>query len=45
MERPPQAEETNRATEKSALDWNPQGLRRQARPRKTWKRTAEEEAN
>lgn len=30
--------------EKTALDWNPQGTRRRGRPRKTWKRTVEEEA-
>jgi hypothetical protein len=29
-------------TEKDALDWNPQGKR--GRPKKTWKRTVEEEA-
>ena len=27
-----------------ALDWNPQGKRRVGRPRKTWRRTVEEEA-
>jgi hypothetical protein len=26
------------------LDWNPQGARRRGRPRKTWKKTVEEEA-
>ena len=31
-------------TEKDALDWNPQGKRRRGRPKKTWKRTVEEEA-
>jgi hypothetical protein len=31
-------------TEKGALDWNPQGKRRRGRPKKTWKRTVEEEA-
>jgi hypothetical protein len=31
-------------TEKDALDWNPQGNRRTGRPKKTWKRTVEEEA-
>jgi hypothetical protein len=31
-------------TEKGALDWNPQGKRRRRRPKKTWKRTVEEEA-
>jgi hypothetical protein len=30
-------------TEKNALDWNPQGKRRRGRPKKTWKRTVEEE--
>ena len=32
------------AIEKDALDWNPQGVRRRGRPKKTWKRTIEEEA-
>ena len=31
-------------TEKDALDWNPQGKRKRGRPKKTWKRTVEEEA-
>jgi hypothetical protein len=31
-------------TEKDALDWNPQTKRRRGRPKKTWKRTVEEEA-
>jgi hypothetical protein len=31
-------------TEKDALDWNLQGKRRRGRPKKTWKRTVEEEA-
>jgi hypothetical protein len=31
-------------TEKDALDWNSQGKRRRGRPKKTWKRTVEEEA-
>jgi hypothetical protein len=26
------------------LDWNPQGKRKKGRPKKTWKRTVEEEA-
>jgi hypothetical protein len=26
------------------LDWNPQGARRRGRPKKTWKRTTEDEA-
>jgi hypothetical protein len=30
--------------ERSALVWNPQGARRRRRPKKTWKRTVEEEA-
>ena len=40
----PHAKETSGATEKSALGWNPQGVR-QRRLRKTWKRTVEKEAN
>jgi hypothetical protein len=28
---------------KSALDWNPQGYRRRGRPRRTWRRTIEDE--
>jgi hypothetical protein len=32
------------AIERAALDWNPQGARRRGRPRKTWKKTVEEEA-
>jgi hypothetical protein len=31
------------AIRKDALDWNPQGARRRGRPRKTWRRTIEEE--
>jgi hypothetical protein len=31
------------ATEKDALDWNPQGARRRGRPRKTWRKTIEED--
>jgi hypothetical protein len=31
-------------TENYALDWNPQGKSRRGRPKKTWKRTVEEEA-
>jgi hypothetical protein len=31
------------AIEKAALDWNPQGATRRERPRKTWRRTIEEE--
>jgi hypothetical protein len=30
------------ATEKAALDWNPQGATRRERPRKTWRTTEEE---
>jgi hypothetical protein len=29
--------------EKAGLDWNPQGIQRCARPRKTWRRSVEEE--
>jgi hypothetical protein len=32
------------AIEKDALDWNPQGVRRRGRLKKTWRRTIEEEA-
>jgi hypothetical protein len=35
--------ETADAIEKDALDWDPQGARRRGRPRKTWRRTIEEE--
>ena len=31
------------AIEKTALDWNPQGYRRRGRPRRTWRRTIEDE--
>ena len=31
------------AIEKTALDWNPQGYRRRGRPKKTWRRTIEDE--
>ena len=31
------------ATEKTALDWNPQGYRRRGRPKRTWRRTIEDE--
>ena len=31
------------AVEKTALDWNPQGYRRRGRPKRTWRRTIEEE--
>jgi hypothetical protein len=35
--------ETSWRIEKDALDWNPQGARSRGRPRKTWRRTIEEE--
>jgi hypothetical protein len=35
---------TEGAIERAALEWNPQGARRRDRPRKTWKKTVEEEA-
>jgi len=31
------------ATEKTALDWNPQGYRRRGRPMRTWQRTIKDE--
>jgi hypothetical protein len=31
------------ATERQALDWNPQGARKRSRPRINWKRTTETE--
>jgi hypothetical protein len=31
------------ATEKTALDWNPQGYRRRGRSKRTWRRTVEDE--
>jgi len=31
------------AIEKTALDWNPQGHRRTGRPKRTWRRTIEDE--
>jgi hypothetical protein len=31
------------AIEKTALDWNPQGYRRKSRPKRTWRRTIENE--
>jgi hypothetical protein len=31
------------AIEKTALDWNPQGYRRRCRPKRTWRRTIEDE--
>jgi hypothetical protein len=31
------------AGEKTALDWNPQGYRRRGRPKRTWRRTIEDE--
>jgi len=32
-----------RAIEKTALDWNSQGYRRRGRPKRTWRRTVEDE--
>jgi hypothetical protein len=29
--------------EKTALDWNPRGCKRSDRPKKTWRRTIEDE--
>jgi hypothetical protein len=31
------------AIEKTALDWNPKGYRRRGRPKRTWRRTTEDE--
>jgi hypothetical protein len=31
------------AIEKTALSWNPQGYRRRGRPKRTWRRTIEDE--
>ena len=31
------------AIQKTALDWNPQGYRRSGRPKRTWRRTIEDE--
>ena len=31
------------AIKKPALDWNPQGYRRRGRPKRTWRRTTEDE--
>ena len=31
------------AIEKTALDWNPQGYRRRGMPKRTWRRTTEDE--
>jgi len=31
------------AIEKIALDWNPQGYRRRGRPKRTWRRTIQNE--
>ena len=31
------------ATEKTALDWNPQGYRRRGRPKRKWRRTIKDE--
>jgi hypothetical protein len=35
---------TEGVIERAALGWNPHGARRRGRPRKTWKKTVEEEA-
>jgi hypothetical protein len=40
----PYPKKTTRSIEKSVLDWNSQGARRHGRPKKTWKRTIEDEA-
>ena len=32
-----------RKNEKTALDWNPQGYIRRGRPKRTWRRTIEDE--
>jgi hypothetical protein len=32
------------AVERIALDWNPQGMRKRGRPKKTWRRSNMEEA-
>jgi hypothetical protein len=32
------------AIEKAALEWNPQRVRKRGRPKKTWRRTIEDEA-
>jgi hypothetical protein len=29
--------------EKTAIDWNPRGYRRRGRPKRTWRRTIEDE--
>jgi len=31
------------AIEKSALDWNPQGYKRRGRPKRTWRKTIQNE--
>ena len=31
------------AIKKTALDWNPQGYRRRDKPKRTWRRTVEDE--
>jgi hypothetical protein len=31
------------AIQKTALDWNPQGYRKRGRPKRTWRRTIEDE--
>jgi hypothetical protein len=38
-----QFKETSWRHRKNALTWNPQGARRNGRPRKTWRKTTEEE--
>jgi hypothetical protein len=40
----PYPKKTTGSIEKSVLEWNPQGARRRGRPKKTWKRTIEDEA-
>jgi hypothetical protein len=32
------------AIDKATLEWNPQGVRKRSRPKKTWRKTTEEEA-
>jgi hypothetical protein len=34
----------NEATEREALDWNPQGKRKRGRPKQTWRRSVHNEA-
>jgi hypothetical protein len=33
----------SQAIERQVLDWNPQGQRKRGRPKRTWRRTVEEE--